>query len=88
LSTNEPSRFSLKTAKLQIESFGSALDLFYVDTGRYPTTEESLEALATFRRKIDVFANNDTNGCCRSVAQKERPRQGMWRGRYEESNMD
>ena len=34
-----------KTAKLQIESFGSALDLFYLDTGRYPTTAEGLNAL-------------------------------------------
>ena len=36
----------IKTAKLQIESFGSALDLFYVDTGRYPTSSEGLAALA------------------------------------------
>jgi general secretion pathway protein G len=34
-----------KTAKLQIESFGSALDLFYLDTGRYPTSSEGLDAL-------------------------------------------
>jgi len=36
----------VKTAKLQIESFGSALDLFYLDTGRYPTSAEGLDALA------------------------------------------
>jgi general secretion pathway protein G len=36
----------VKTAKLQIESFGSALDLFYLDAGRYPTSSEGLEALA------------------------------------------
>jgi general secretion pathway protein G len=35
----------VKTAKLQIESFGSALDLFYLDAGRYPTTSEGLDAL-------------------------------------------
>lgn len=35
-----------KTAKLQIESFSSSLDLFYLDTGRYPTTTEGLNALA------------------------------------------
>jgi general secretion pathway protein G len=34
-----------KTAKLQIENFGSALDLFYLDAGRYPTTSEGLDAL-------------------------------------------
>jgi general secretion pathway protein G len=35
-----------KTAKLQIESLSSALDLFYMDAGRYPTTSEGLDALA------------------------------------------
>ncbi len=34
-----------KSAGLQIESLSSALDLFYLDTGRYPTTAEGLEAL-------------------------------------------
>lgn len=34
-----------RAAKLQIESFASALDLFYLDTGRYPTTSEGLQAL-------------------------------------------
>ena len=34
-----------KAAKIQIESFGSALDLFYLDSGRYPTSSEGLAAL-------------------------------------------
>jgi len=34
-----------KAAKIQIESFGSALDLFFLDTGRYPNTSEGLAAL-------------------------------------------
>jgi general secretion pathway protein G len=34
-----------KTAKTQIELFGSALDEFRLDVGRYPTTEEGLNAL-------------------------------------------
>ena len=33
-------------AKIQIESFASALDLFYLDLGRYPVTNEGLAALA------------------------------------------
>jgi len=35
----------VKAAKIQIQSFGSALDLFNLDTGRYPTTGEGLNAL-------------------------------------------
>ena len=35
----------VKTAKLQIESLGSALDLYYLDAGRYPNTSEGLNAL-------------------------------------------
>ncbi len=36
----------VKTAHIQIESFKNALDLFYLDEGRYPTTSEGLAALA------------------------------------------
>src|SRR6516164_101012 len=36
----------VKAAKLQIESFSSSLDLFYLDAGRYPTASEGLAALA------------------------------------------
>ena len=35
----------VKAAKLQIESFSSSLDLFYLDVGRYPTSSEGLTAL-------------------------------------------
>jgi general secretion pathway protein G len=35
----------VKAAKIQIESFKSALDLFYLDTGRYPSTSEGLALL-------------------------------------------
>ena len=34
-----------KTAKAQIELFGTALDAFRLDVGKYPTTEEGLKAL-------------------------------------------
>jgi general secretion pathway protein G len=34
-----------KAAKIQIESLGSALDLYFLDVGRYPTTSEGLTAL-------------------------------------------
>ncbi|MFG1302084.1 type II secretion system major pseudopilin GspG [Xanthobacter sp. V3C-3] len=35
----------VKTARIQIQGFSSALDLFYLDTGRYPSTAEGLNAL-------------------------------------------
>ena len=35
------------TTKLQIEDFGAALDMFYLDNGRYPSTEEGLRALVS-----------------------------------------
>ena len=34
-----------KAAKIQIESFASALDLYFLDSGRYPTTSEGLTVL-------------------------------------------
>jgi len=37
----------IKAAKAQIELLSTALDTFRLDVGRYPTTEEGLEALRT-----------------------------------------
>ncbi|WP_298363022.1 type II secretion system major pseudopilin GspG [uncultured Bradyrhizobium sp.] len=36
----------VKTARIQIQGFSSALDLFYLDNGRYPNSSEGLGALA------------------------------------------
>jgi len=35
----------VKAAKIQLQSFSSALDLFYLDAGRFPTSSEGLAAL-------------------------------------------
>src|SRR6204780_2450766 len=35
----------VKAARIQIESLSSALDLYYLDSGRYPGTSEGLAAL-------------------------------------------
>jgi len=35
----------VKTAKIQIESFAAALDLYYLDNGAYPAANEGLAAL-------------------------------------------
>ena len=42
---NYLSSAKVDTAKLQIENLGSALDLFRLDTGNYPTTQQGLQAL-------------------------------------------
>ncbi|MEW6068954.1 MAG: type II secretion system major pseudopilin GspG [Nitrospirota bacterium] len=42
-----------KTAKAQIELFGTALDSFRLDTGRYPATSEGLNALRTKSSDIE-----------------------------------
>jgi general secretion pathway protein G len=42
---NYLSESKVKTAKIQLQSFGSALDLFYLDAGRFPSTAEGLTAL-------------------------------------------
>ena len=38
-------RAETKTARAQIELFGTALDTFRLDVGRYPTSQEGLAAL-------------------------------------------
>jgi len=40
-------RAKVATAKAQISAFQTALGAFRLDTGRYPTTEEGLQALRT-----------------------------------------
>jgi general secretion pathway protein G len=42
---NYLSESKVKAATIQIQSFTSALDLFYLDLGRYPSTSEGLAAL-------------------------------------------
>jgi general secretion pathway protein G len=42
---NYLSESRVKAAKIQLQSFGSALDLFYLDAGRFPSTAEGLTAL-------------------------------------------
>jgi len=42
---NYLSESKVKAARIQIQSFSSALDLFYLDAGRYPSTAEGLAAL-------------------------------------------
>jgi general secretion pathway protein G len=45
----------VKAARIQVESFASSLDLFYLDAGRYPTTSEGLAALAARPGGVDTW---------------------------------
>jgi len=42
---NYLSESKVKAAKIQMQSFSSALDLLYLDTGRYPSSAEGLTTL-------------------------------------------
>ena len=42
---NYLSESKVKAARIQLQSFASALDLFYLDAGRFPSTAEGLAAL-------------------------------------------
>jgi general secretion pathway protein G len=44
-----------KAARLQIEAFGSALDLYYLDVGRYPPASEGLTALVRRPQGTEVW---------------------------------
>ncbi|MDO9384541.1 MAG: type II secretion system major pseudopilin GspG [Hyphomicrobiaceae bacterium] len=44
-----------KTAGLQLQGFRQALDLYYLDVGRYPTSSESLAALTTQPAAVDQW---------------------------------
>jgi general secretion pathway protein G len=41
------------TARLQVEQLSQSLDLFMIDAGRYPTTEEGLEALVKAPKNVN-----------------------------------
>ncbi len=44
------------TAVLQIKDFSASLDLFYLDVGRYPTTDEGLRALSAAPSNVRTWS--------------------------------
>ena len=57
-----------KAAKIQIESFGSALDLFFLDTGRYPSNSEGLDRAGAAARQHRGLERAVSQGRRRSAA--------------------
>ncbi|MFQ5534662.1 MAG: type II secretion system major pseudopilin GspG [Sphingomonadales bacterium] len=49
-------------ARLQIDSLGASLDLFTLDIGRYPATEEGLQALVEAPAGLDGWHGPYTKG--------------------------
>jgi len=45
----------VKAARLQIEALSNSLDLYYLDVGRYPSTQEGLVALTRRPAGVDVW---------------------------------
>jgi general secretion pathway protein G len=45
----------VKAARIQVESFSGALDLFYLDNGRYPTSSEGLAALSQRPGSVETW---------------------------------
>ena len=46
----------VKAARLQIEALSSAIELYYLDTGRYPSSSEGLQALIRRPGNIDTWS--------------------------------
>ncbi|WP_372874318.1 type II secretion system major pseudopilin GspG [Pseudomonas sp.] len=44
-----------KAAQLQIQELSAALDLYRLEVGRYPTTQQGLDALITQPRNVDQW---------------------------------
>lgn len=45
----------IKAAKIQISSLSAAIDLYYLDTGKYPTTDEGLDVLVEKPQGADFW---------------------------------
>ena len=67
---NYLSESKVKAAKIQIESLSAALDLFDLDNGRYPASNEGLTALcstALVRERVERPLSQDQRGARRSL---------------------
>ena len=45
----------VKAAKVQLDTLSASVDLFYIDTGRYPTAEEGLQVLLTAPQGLESW---------------------------------
>ena len=45
----------IKAARIQISNLSAAVDLYYLDTGKYPTTDEGLDVLVSKPQGADFW---------------------------------
>jgi general secretion pathway protein G len=72
-------RARVTTAKVQIKQLEAALDAYRIDNGRYPTTEQGLEALVQAPSSDPVPRNYPPGGYLRSGDVPDDP----WGGPYQ-----
>ena len=59
---NYLTELKVKAAKIQMQSFSSALDLLYLDTGRYPSSAEGLTMLVQAYQRHDRMERSISQG--------------------------
>ena len=69
---NYLSESKVKAAKIQLQSFGGALDLFYLDAGRFPSTAEGLTALVRPTPGVAEFMGHLVEAALHGVRQHGR----------------
>jgi general secretion pathway protein G len=45
----------VRAAKVQLDTLSASVDLFYIDTGRYPTEQEGLDVLLTKPQGLETW---------------------------------
>lgn len=53
---NQFAKAKVRTAAVQVQQFGTILDMYRLDVGRYPSTTEGMEALMTAPPGVDRWA--------------------------------
>lgn len=53
---NQYGKAKVRTAGIQVQQFGTILDMYRLDVGRYPSTADGMEALMTAPAGVDRWA--------------------------------
>ena len=81
--TSRFNRAKVDSTKIQMRQLGNVLDIYKLDCGTYPTTEQGLEALLSQPESGPECSNYDPNGYLKS---KSAPKDGFKKGFLYESD--